>query len=143
MYRIITNKCFAANRETARRPDSLDDQADSLLDLYHEPGFADVLTNPDDFLNRCGDEVKVAFKKLSTAERSCLLLNAVEQFSYKEIAEILHVPVGTVMTHLARARVRLRKILLEYGQREGWLRKSVVLRVQKEGGEEVCDEQAG
>jgi len=142
IYRIITNKCFAANRETARRPEPLDDQADALIALHSETGYADLLNDPGSFLDRCGDEVQIAFKKLSTAERSCLLLKAVEQFSYKEIAGILEIPVGTVMTHLARGRSRLRRELLEYGRAEGWLRKPIVLRTQRDG-EEVSNEQAG
>jgi RNA polymerase sigma-70 factor (ECF subfamily) len=142
MYRIITNKCFSANRETARSPQRLDDLADSLTALQTEPGYVDVLNSPDEFLDRCGDEVRIAFRKLSTAERSCLLLKAVEQFSYKEIATILEIPVGTVMTHLARGRTKLRKELLEYGRREGWLRKPFhYLSSEKE--EEAADVHIG
>ncbi len=143
MYRIITNKCFVANRETARRSDPLDDQVDSLVALQSEPGYADLLNDPDAFLDRCGDEVRMALKKLSTPQRSCLLLKAVEQFSYKEIAGILEIPVGTVMTHLSRGRSRLRRELLEYGRAEGWLRKPFVAHIFKEEGEEVADVQAG
>lgn len=143
MYRIITNKCFVANRETARRSDRLEDQADSLVALQEEPGYADLVNDPDAFLDRCGDEVRIALKKLSTAQRACLLLKSVEQFSYKEIAGVLEIPVGTVMTHLARGRARLRKELLEYGQSEGWLRASFRPRIGKNVGEEVADVQAG
>ena len=143
MYRIITNKCFLANRETARSPDRLEDQADSLIALQNEPGYEDLLNRPDEFLSRCGDEIHIAFKKLSTAERSCLLLKAVEQFSYKEIAGILEIPVGTVMTHLSRARARLRIELLDYGRREGWLRKPVSLRVRPKAEKEGSYEHAG
>ncbi len=141
MFRIITNKCFTANRETARSPERLDDQADSILALQDEPGYADVLNRPDKFMDRCGDEVQIAFRKLSTAERSCLLLKAVEQFSYKEIASILEIPVGTVMTHLARGRARLRRELLEYGRREGWLRNPFTLSTGQ--NKEAADERAG
>jgi len=143
MYRIITNKCFVANRETARRFDSLDDHADSLIALQSEPGYADLVRDPDAFLDRCGDEVRIAFKKLSTAQRSCLLLKAVEQLSYKEIAGVLEIPVGTVMTHLSRGRARLRRELLEYGRDAGWLRKSFIGQICKNDGEEVANEQAG
>ena len=143
MYRIITNKCFVANRETARRFDSLDDHADSLIALQSEPGYADVLKNPDEVLDQCGDEVRIAFRKLSTAQRTCLLLKAVEQFSYKEIASVLEIPVGTVMTHLSRGRAQLRRELLEYGRDAGWLRKSFIGRICETEGEEVADEQVG
>jgi len=143
MYRIITNKCFVANRETARSPERLEDQADSLISMQSEPGYEDILDHPEEFLSQCGDEIHIAFKKLSTAERSCLLLKAVQQFSYKEIAAILEVPLGTVMTHLSRARARLRVELLDYGRKEGWLRKPVALRVQRQNEKENSYENAG
>jgi RNA polymerase sigma-70 factor (ECF subfamily) len=51
-----------------------------------------------------------------------LLLRVVEQFSYQEIAGILEIPVGTVMTHLARGRAKLRKDLLDYARGKGIVR---------------------
>lgn len=75
---------------------------------------------------QCGDEVHAAFKKLSSMERSCILLKSVEQFSYKEIAHILEIPAATVMTHLARGRAKLRRELIEYGRKEGIVRKPFV-----------------
>jgi hypothetical protein len=46
----------------------------------------------------------------------------VEKFSYKEIADIMEIPVGTVMTHLSRGRAKLRKELLSYAQAQGIVR---------------------
>ena len=59
-----------------------------------------------------GQEVMEATKKLSGEHRSVLYLVVVEEFSYKEAAEILSVPIGTVMSRLHRARRDLRKIML-------------------------------
>jgi RNA polymerase sigma-70 factor (ECF subfamily) len=114
MFRILTNKCYVANRETKRS--SIDvasiDEArfaqDSAEDMH--AAYAD----PDAFLDGCGDEVQNAIRQLSTAQRSCLLLLTVNKASYKDIAEILDMPVGTVMTHLARGRARLRSILARH-----------------------------
>ena len=124
VYRIITNKCFVANRETGRTPKPIDDVPESALSTMHkEPVYQDVLKDPEPFLDQCGDEVKRALRELSTAQRSCILLRGVEKFSYKEIAEILDIPAGTVMTHLSRGRAKLRKELLEYAQEQGVVRK--------------------
>ena len=123
MFRILANKCFAANRDTARRPISLDDIdqiADSTTPVEHED--LSFLDSPEDFLKTCGDEVLIAFRRLSTAQRTCILLRGVERFSYQEIADILDIPVGTVMTHLSRGRERLRHDLLEYGRERGIVR---------------------
>lgn len=122
MYRILTNKCFVANRHTMRRPKPIDEIPErDLLSVTTSWGYADVLRDPEPFLQECGDEVLAAFKKLSEAQRACLLLR-VEQFSYNEIAEIMGMPVGTVMTHLARGRARLRGELLEYAREQGIVR---------------------
>ena len=85
MFKILTNKCFVANREISRRGENLDDYQDVLTTLPQNQGYSKALDNPDDFLVACGDEVLMAMKKLSTMERSCLLLRTMENFSYKEI----------------------------------------------------------
>ncbi|MBI0326827.1 sigma-70 family RNA polymerase sigma factor [Burkholderia plantarii] len=51
-----------------------------------------------------------AFGKLTAEQRSLLLLVAVEGFSYREVAELLDVPIGTVMSRLSRARAALRAL---------------------------------
>ena len=124
MYRIITNKCFVANREKARSRTDLFEAAAEFTALYDKPEYISVLEEPDRFLETCGDEVRSAFQRLSTAERSCILLKAVERFSYKEIAKILKIPVGTVMTHLARGRAKLREDLTSYAFSQGFLKSA-------------------
>ena len=52
-------------------------------------------------------EVQQMFNQLPEAQRTVLLLTAVEGFSYRETAELLEVPLGTVMSRLARARVKI------------------------------------
>lgn len=121
MFRILTNKCFVANRETSRSAEPLDEHVDFVA-LDQDPGYGDVLRDPGSFLERCGDEVHTAFQNLSPAQRACILLRDVERFSYQEIAEILEIPLGTVMTHLARGRAKLRLELLEYARRCGIVR---------------------
>ena len=126
MYRIITNKCFVANREIGRRGESLEEAGESLKELADNKDYSKAISSPDEFLAQCGDEVHMAMKKISTMERSCLLLKTMENFSYKEIAEILEIPFGTVMTHLARGRAKLRKILFEYAIGEGMVKPSPI-----------------
>ncbi|HXQ49676.1 MAG TPA: RNA polymerase sigma factor [Stellaceae bacterium] len=66
-------------------------------------------------------EVRVALGQLPAEQRNALLLVTVEGLSYKEAAEIADVPVGTIMSRLARARVAL-QAKLEAG---GALQRSV------------------
>ena len=108
------------------------------MSFERRAGIDDILKDPKDFLEQCGDEVYQAFRKLSTAQRSCILLKDVERFSYQEIAQTLGIPVATVMTHLARGRTLLRKELMEYAQRMGIVRnfpKLVSLSKASEGNE--------
>jgi RNA polymerase sigma-70 factor (ECF subfamily) len=62
-------------------------------------------------------------EKLSVHQRACLLLRSTEKFSYKEIADMLNIPLGTVMTHLSRGRARLRSELMDYGRAHGFVRE--------------------
>ena len=78
------------------------------------PMHWDVLNDPMKVLDACGDEVYSAIKSLSAPQRACIMLRGVERFSYREIATILEIPEGTVMTHLARGRAKLRKQLTAY-----------------------------
>lgn len=124
MYRIITNKCYVANRVTTRRPMPLPEESDGgWSSLGGDRGYQSVLEDSEDFLEQCGDEVHWAFKSLSTSQRMCILLKSVERFSYREIAETLDIPLGTVMTHLARGRAKLRLSLLDYARDQGIVRR--------------------
>lgn len=120
IFKILVNKCFVANREVRRAGEVL---TDAVADQLSTERMGDEISrDPQDFLEQCGDEVFHAFRKLSTAQRSCILLKDVERFSYQEIAQALGIPVGTVMTHLNRGRALLRKELLEYARRMGIVR---------------------
>ncbi len=130
MFRILTNKCYVANRETGRAFDRLDDATERLVAMDEEPEYHDVLDDPKHFLEQCGDEVYRAFRKLSTAQRSAILLRGIERFSYQEIADIMEIPVGTVMTHLARGRKKLREELKDYALQTGLIRKRPRLKAR-------------
>ena len=119
MYRIVTNKCYVANRHTGRAFASLDEVGADRVAAEVPRGYTDVLAEPEKVIEACGDELYRAFKLLSEKERACILLRGVESFSYKEIAEIIEIPVGTVMTHLARGRAKLRKELTDYAREQG------------------------
>jgi len=106
MFKILVNKCFVANREVKRAFEVLDDNVPAQVSAGRSIDYSEMLRNPDAFLDQCGDEVYQAFRALSTAQRSCILLKDVEQFSYQEIAEILGIPTATVMTHLSRGARR-------------------------------------
>ena len=67
------------------------------------------------------DEVKRALEELPDAFRLPVLLADVEGFSYKEIAEMLDIPIGTVMSRLHRGRKAMQKALTDYATQRGIL----------------------
>ena len=86
MFRILMNKCFVANRETARAFEPLDrlDGSGMVYALAADPTPSiSAFEDPVAVLEQCGDEVFHAFRGLSTAQRTCILLRGVERFSYK------------------------------------------------------------
>jgi len=91
--------------------------------LTHEVAYAELLQAPERVVGQLGQEVQEAVRALPAKRRSIFLLRAVGELSYREIAEVLTVPVGTVMGELWRARKELREALCEYAQRRGRLRE--------------------
>ncbi len=138
MYRILTNKCYVANRETRRGPEPAEVDVRAA-----EPDGPIHFADPEAALEQCGDEVFRAMRALSTAQRTCLLLRGVERFSYQEIAEIMEIPVGTVMTHLARGRKRLRLELNGYAAQRGIVKPFPRVRPAEERGGAQPDEEHG
>lgn len=67
----------------------------------------------------CDKDVLAALERLSDEHREIVLLADVQEFSYKEIAEILEVPIGTVMSRLSRGRAVLREALVLCAQEHG------------------------
>jgi len=124
MFRILLNKCFIANRETSRHPVPLDDVIEVCNVSVSASRTVDVLDEPMKILDECGDEVYRAFRKLSTAQRACIMLRGIERYSYREIADVLDIPLGTVVTHLARGRAKLRTELWEYASKRGIVRSA-------------------
>jgi DNA-directed RNA polymerase specialized sigma24 family protein len=102
----------------------LDGVAESLVALKERREYGFVLDDPSAVLEQCGDEIFRAFRRLSTAERSCILLRGIERFSYQEIADILDIPVGTVMTHLSRGRAKLRSELTDFAVESGIVKRT-------------------
>jgi RNA polymerase sigma-70 factor (ECF subfamily) len=121
LYKILTNTFINSYRAKRRRPaeTELDDVED--LYLYRRLGGNQATSlgrsAEDLVLDRFTEsEVKAAVESLPEAFRLAVLLADVEGFSYKEIAEILEVPIGTVMSRLHRGRRALEKALATFAE---------------------------
>jgi RNA polymerase sigma-70 factor (ECF subfamily) len=110
MYKILTNKAYVANRHTQRNSIDLE----SINPERFTAPSDDAKRSMEDsnwFLEQVDDNLYGAMDKLRPQEKACLMLRAIQSCTYKEIAEVLEIPVGTVMTHLARGRAKARKLL--------------------------------
>ncbi len=124
LFRILTNSYINTYRKKQRRPGESDLGDVEELYLYRRLGGAETSTlgrsAEDELLDRLTEaEVKQAIEDLPEQYRHAVLLADVEGFAYKEIAEILDVPIGTVMSRLHRGRKRLQEQLYEFGRRRG------------------------
>jgi RNA polymerase sigma-70 factor (ECF subfamily) len=119
LYRILTNTYINSYRARKRRPDETElDEVEDLY-LYRRIGGLEAAmagrSAEDELLERFTDaEVKEALESLPENFRMAVLLADVEGFAYKEIAEILDIPIGTVMSRLHRGRKALQKRLYEF-----------------------------
>jgi RNA polymerase sigma-70 factor, ECF subfamily len=119
MYRILTNTYINSYRAKQRRPDETDlDEVEDLY-LYRRLGSMETaaasMSAEEQFLDLfTDDEVKQALEDLPDNFRLPVLLADVEGFAYKEIAEMLDIPIGTVMSRLHRGRKGLEKRLHDY-----------------------------
>jgi RNA polymerase sigma-70 factor (ECF subfamily) len=126
LYRILTNTFINSYRAKHRRPGEvdLDDMTESAL--YRRMGGLEAAradrTAEEEVLDRLGDdEVKAALESIPEQFRLAVILCDVEQFSYKDIAEILDVPIGTVMSRIHRGRKLLQQRLWDYAAERGLL----------------------
>jgi RNA polymerase sigma-70 factor (ECF subfamily) len=124
LYRILTNTFINQYRAKKRRPDESELNEVEDLYLYRRLGGLEAAqvgrSAEDELMDYFTDsEVKDAIEDLPEQFRMAVLLADVEGFSYKEIAEILDIPIGTVMSRLHRGRKALQKRLFEFATERG------------------------
>ena len=124
IFRILVNTYITAYRKAARQPQkvSFDDMEEFYLFKRLDESVNLQETPKEEFLkNLFDDDIKSALESLPYAFRLVVLLCDVEGFSYNEIAEIIEVPLGTVMSRLYRGRKLLQKHLWNYAKERGYV----------------------
>ena len=121
MYRILTNTFINTYRKKQREPVTIRDEEIEDWYLYDRLGESGVEASAEtEVLERIPDEdVQRALEGLPENFRMAVLLADVEGFSYKEIAEIMDTPIGTVMSRLHRGRKALQKALWDTARDRG------------------------
>ena len=125
LFRIMTNTYINSYRSKQRRPQQSDIDDVQDLYLYRRLGGNELAAHgrsaEDQLFDQITDSVILdALDALPEQYRSAVMLADVEGFAYKEIAEILDVPIGTVMSRLHRGRKKLQEQLHEFGLERGF-----------------------
>jgi len=124
LYRILTNTYINTYRAKQRRPEQTElDEVEDMY-LYRRIGGLEAATlgrsAEDELMDLFAEsEVKEAIESLPDNFRVAVLLADIEGFAYKEIAEMLDIPIGTVMSRLHRGRKALQKSLHEFAVTRG------------------------
>jgi RNA polymerase sigma-70 factor (ECF subfamily) len=124
LYRILTNTYINTYRAKQRRPEQTElDEVEDLY-LYRRLGGLEAASlgrsAEDELMDLFTEaEVKEAIESLPENYRIAVLLADVEGFAYKEIAEMLDIPIGTVMSRLHRGRKALQKSLHTFAVARG------------------------
>ncbi|HKV44852.1 MAG TPA: sigma-70 family RNA polymerase sigma factor [bacterium] len=117
LFRILHNAHIDRYRASSRTVQTVDELAGQ------DPAF--VVHDTPESLVMAGlmdAEVRQAMMEIPEVFRACLILADLEGFSYQEIADILGIPRGTVMSRLFRGRRAMRRALTQYGRDHGYLK---------------------
>jgi RNA polymerase sigma-70 factor (ECF subfamily) len=138
LFKILKNTFINSYRKAQLQPPQSDfaDIEESFESQISEDA-ARQNRNPEEELleNVLDEDVQLAIDRLPQDYRMVVLLADLEGFSYKEISDILEIPVGTVMSRLYRGRRLLESEMLSYAREHGYLRSGSPVKMRSRDGE--------
>src|SRR5712664_42262 len=144
LFKILTNTFINRYRRKVKERNVVEgSERDAVHERFISRDATDFAANPEQYLfdRLLSDDVLRAIDGLPINFRLVVILADLQEFSYKEIAEILDCPVGTVMSRLFRGRKLLQKTLREYALGQGVLqaKQAMELSVRVEVEEEEAE----
>src|SRR5256885_2844643 len=127
LFRILTNTFCNRYREREREQEILGEVESSEANLGQFVGGAPRDAETALLGRMLSRDVERALTQVPSEFRLAVILADLEDFSYKEIAEIMECPAGTVMSRLSRGRRILQKLLYDHAKEQGILRKDAGL----------------
>ena len=126
LFKIMHNTFINRYRKKQKRKEYLiDDDYRPLQERAeapkHTPFHENFQSEEQLYFKMFGDEVKKALQEVPVDFRMVVLLADLQDFAYKEIAEIMDCPIGTVMSRLYRGRRMLQSQLADYARAEGYI----------------------
>lgn len=124
LYRVLTTTFINTYRKDQRRPQTSDSEMEDWQIAEAASHTSDQGKSTEDVVleNLPDSDIKRALAEIPEEFRMAVYLADVEGFSYKEIAEIVGVPSGTVMSRLHRGRKQLREKLTDYARERGYVK---------------------
>jgi RNA polymerase sigma-70 factor (ECF subfamily) len=124
LYRVLTTTFINNYRKDQRRPQTSDSELEDWQIAEASSHTSDQGKSTEDVVleNLPDSDIKNALAEIPEEFRMAVYLADVEGFSYKEIAEIVGVPAGTVMSRLHRGRKQLREKLTDYARERGYVK---------------------
>lgn len=124
LYRVLTTTFINNYRKDQRRPQSSDSELEDWQLAEASSHTSDQGKSTEDVVleNLPDSDIKNALAEIPEEFRMVVYYADVEGFSYKEIAEIVGVPTGTVMSRLHRGRKQLREKLTDYAKERGYVK---------------------
>ncbi len=115
-YRLLMNKAIDKVREVSRNPQAAFDETYMKREDGEAVGHAEFYEKPDDAVARqeLRRVMKQAIDSLPEHHRTVIVLREIEGLSYQEIAEILGISIGTVMSRIHYGKEKLRDLLSDY-----------------------------